>query len=65
MLEVCFIWFVFDILCFLSEGFTIDHKRQCHAMFQQGRTEEHDSRSSSAAGELNLQGLTAFVAKLL
>ena len=58
-------WCVFDILRFRFEGFTIDYKRYCHAMFQQGSTEQRDSRSSSAAAELNPQGLTTFTAKIL
>jgi len=48
---------VFDILRFRFEGFNIDYKRYCHAMFQLGSTEQHGSRSSSAAAGLNLQGL--------
>ena len=34
-------------------------------MFQQGSGDQHDSRSSSATAVLNLQGLTAFTAKVL
>lgn len=56
---------MFDILRFRFEGFTIDYKRYCHAMFQQGGTKQHDRRSSSAAAEFNLQGLTALTVKVL
>jgi len=62
---VCVMWFVFDILRFRFEGFTIDYKRYRHATFQQGSTEQHDSRSFSAVPGLNLQGLTTFTAKVL
>jgi hypothetical protein len=58
-------WFVFDILRFPFEGFNIDHKRYRHAMFQQASTKQNDSRSSSAAAEFNLRGLTALTAKAL
>jgi len=58
-------WFVFDILRFRFEEFTIDYKRYRHAMFQQGSTEQHDSKSSSVVAGLHLQGLTTFTAKVL